>query len=746
MTELQPPRYADAVADLLHLAVRQVEAAIKLLDDGNTIPFIARYRKEATDELDEKQLRDIAEHYESLQNLHQRKADVLRMLEEQGVFVDEALAQKLTLAITAAKTITEIDDLYRPYRPKRKTRASVARERGLQPLCDFMMDNVSATEAETTSFASNFIAQEAGIHTTDEALQGACDIFAEVVADDAQSRGWIRSFTMSRGILRVAAVDEKVESVYEVYYRFEEPLTKLPNYRVLAVNRGEREGFLKVGIAAPEDEILRYLVRRHLPSAIAAASGAPYVRTLLERAVFDAYKRLIEPSIEREIRSQLTERAQEHAIQIFGENLRNLLMQPPVRQQVVLGVDPAYRTGCKLAVIDDTGKLQTVSVIYPTPPQNRVADAKTEVRRLLDEFTVTLIAIGNGTASRETEAFIAECVKEYREQVGRSVPYAMVSEAGASVYSASPLAAQEFPALDLSLRSAISIARRIQDPLAELVKIDPKSVGVGQYQHDVAQKKLGEKLDAVVESAVNQVGVDLNTASHSLLSYVAGLSKTVAKNIVDYRDQNGRFKNRKQLAKVPRLGPKSLEQCVGFLRITDGDEVLDATPIHPESYPAVTKMLGRTGYTRSVLQDTLMRKEWIRALREVPLEELSAETAVGAPTLRDILDALERPERDPRDDVPPPVLRTDVLKIEDLQPDMVLTGTVRNVVDFGAFVDIGIKNDGLVHISQLADRFVKHPMQVVSVGDVVKVRVLDVDLQKQRVALSMKNVDHPEVF
>ncbi|WP_051344190.1 Tex family protein [Alicyclobacillus herbarius] len=773
------------ISATLTLKPRQVEAAIRLLDEGNTIPFIARYRKEATGELDENQLREIAEQYEFEKHLYQRKCDVLRLLQEQGVLsvdevghrdgegspkantaggddvhpLDPAARDKLIAAIQAARTLTEIEDLYRPYRPKRRTRASKARECGLGPLAEWLAqpEHLGANADEVREYATSFVSDTSGVATVEDALQGAADILAEGVADDAETRKWLREYTYTNGSIRSTAVDPDRESVYEAYYDYEERLTKTLPHRVLAMNRGEREEFLRVSVIAPQDEILRHLVRRHMPDApvggtiqvagsvsaatqAAPAAPAEAARQIREAAIVDAYKRLLAPAIEREIRAELTAKAEEHAIHIFAENLKNLLMQPPIRGRVVLGVDPAYRTGCKLAVVDDTGKLLCTAVIYPTPPQNKVEAAKQEVLRFIAAYQVELIAIGNGTASRETEAFIADCVRAYQAQSGKLVPYAIVSEAGASVYSASKLAGEEFPNLDVSERSAISIARRLQDPLAELVKIDPKSIGVGQYQHDVSQRKLDEQLAAVVESVVNQVGVDVNTASPSLLSYVAGLNKTVARNIVEFREQNGRFQSRKELAKVPRLGPKTLEQCVGFLRVTNGEEPLDATPIHPESYDAVKRLLSRLGEPREFFSSPKTREKWLNALKSTPVSELAAEIGVGVPTLRDILDALERPGRDPREDVPPPILRTDVLKLEDLELGMELMGTVRNVVDFGAFVDIGIKTDGLVHISQLADHFVKHPMDVVSVGDVVKVRVIQIDAAKGRVGLSMKGV------
>jgi uncharacterized protein len=748
MFELPIPDYIQLIADHLQMKATQVRAAIQLFDEGNTIPFIARYRKEMTGELDENQLRDIASRYESEQSLYGRKCDVLRLLEEHGAFADDTTAAQLAKSVEAAQTITEVDDIYRPFRPKRKTRASVAKARGLEPLTQWLKAASKATQGEKVdeqavlAYASQFVSEEKEVASALEALQGAADIFAEEVADDAQSRKWVRDSTFRQGTLQSVAANPDAESVYEAYYAFSERIAKAAPHRILAMNRGEREEFLKLTIIAPQEDILQYLLRRHVPKARAGVGQVNYAAQVLADAVSDGYKRLLAPAIERDIRGELTEKAEAHAIQIFGENLRNLLMQPPLRGRNVLGVDPAYRTGCKLAVVDDTGKMLEVAVIYPTPPQSKVEEAKAVILRLIAKYDIGLISIGNGTASRETEAFIAECVRLVKASEDKTVPYVIVSEAGASVYSASPLAGEEFPDLDVSERSAISIARRIQDPLAELVKIDPKSVGVGQYQHDVTQKKLDEQLGAVVETAVNQVGVDVNTASASLLSYVAGLNKTVARKLVEFREQNGRFLSRKTLAKVPRLGPKTLEQCVGFLRVLDGDEVLDATPIHPESYTAVALLIKQAGGDKTLLANAERRKAWIQEMRSIPPETLSLQTGIGVPTLRDILDALEQPGRDPREDVPAPVLRTDVLKLEDLEVGMVLTGTIRNVVDFGAFVDVGVKNDGLVHISQLSNQFVKHPMDVVAVGDIVKVRVMQIDLQKQRLGLTMKGLEH----
>ncbi len=735
---LAVPDFPRVIASALRIREAQVNAVIRLLEEGNTIPFIARYRKEMTGELDENQLREVATRHEFEKNLHQRKTDVLRLLEEQGVFADDARRESLVAAVTQARTLTELDDIYRPYRPKRKTRASVAREKGLEPLSAWLREAAAGalSEPEVYRFVEQFVAGLEVEMTADEALKGAVDIFAEEVAEDAATRRWVRTRSM-KGLVRSTASHSGVSSVYEAYYDFREPINRAAPHRILAMNRGERDGFLKVGVEAPLDDILTHLRNTHLPGG-----GRPgsFVGGMLDAGVLDAYKRLLAPSVERDVRSELTDKAEAQAIAVFGENLKNLLLQPPIADKVVLGVDPAYRTGCKLAVVDATGKLLEVAVIYPTPPQNKIEEARRIVLRLLETHHVELVVIGNGTASRETEEFIAETLRLRKERTDVQIPYLIVSEAGASVYSASPLAGEEFPELDVSERSAVSIARRVQDPLAELVKIDPKSVGVGQYQHDVSQQKLGAKLGAVVETAVNGVGVDVNTASPSLLSHVAGLNKTVAKSIVKFREENGRFTNRKALAKVPRLGHKTFEQCVGFLRIRDGDEVLDNTPIHPESYGVVARLLARTGADGDCIRRPEKRQGWIANLRQLPLQGLAEEAGVGTPTLRDILDALERPGRDPREDVPPPLLRTDAARLEDLQTGTVLMGTVRNVVDFGAFVDVGLKNDGLVHVSELAERFVKHPMDVVAIGDVVKVRVIQVDLQKQRLGLSLKGL------
>ncbi|GIM46298.1 RNA-binding transcriptional accessory protein [Collibacillus ludicampi] len=719
---IQTPDYALEIAKALHLRKEQVAAAIRLFDEGNTIPFIARYRKEMTGELDEQQLREIDEKLTSLRNLQTRKEDVYRLIDEQGKMTEE-----LAVQIVKAATLTEVEDIYRPYRPKRKTRASIAREKGLEPLKEWL---VRDGQGDVLVQAGQYISEERGVFTAEEALQGALDIFAEEVSDDMEARKIVRELTFRKGILTSTAINPEVESVYEQYYKYEEPVSKIPPHRILAINRGEREEILRVSIEAPVEEILTRLQQLHLPERTTDAT--PH----LQQAIIDAYKRLIAPSVEREVRAELTDKADEQAIRVFALNLKQLLLQPPVRGKVVMGIDPAYRTGCKLAVVDETGKLLDIAVTYPTPPQNKVDEAKRILTSLIEKHGVEIIAIGNGTASRETELFVAELLKE----IPRQLVYIIVSEAGASVYSASPLAREEFPDLDVAERSAISIARRLQDPLAELVKIDPKAVGVGQYQHDVSQKRLEEQLAAVVESAVNSVGVDVNTASASLLSYVSGLSSQVAKNIVAYREENGKFRRRKELNKVPRLGPKTYQQCIGFLRIPDAEHPFDNTPIHPESYEAAEQFLETLGYRPEDILNPAVRKEIEEKFKGVDAAQMSASLGIGVPTLRDIMESLLRPGRDPREELPPPVFRTDVLKIEDLEIGMVLRGTVRNIVDFGVFVDIGLKNDGLVHISQLADRFVRNPMDVVSVGDVVNVRVISVDVKKGRVGLSMRDL------
>ncbi|GIP39941.1 RNA-binding transcriptional accessory protein [Paenibacillus sp. J31TS4] len=713
-------RILKQIAQELKLAPGKVKTTVGLLDEGNTIPFIARYRKEMTGELDENALRDIEERLQYLRNLEARKLEVLRLIAEQ-----DKLTPELRADIEKAAKLQELEDLYRPYRQKRKTRASAAKERGLEPLADWLWKQPRQGDVEQE--AARYVDPEKGVETAEAALQGAMDILAEQLADDPKIRAWVRSFTWEQATLVTAAKDKSQESVYEMYYDYQEPVKKLPPHRTLAINRGEREDVLKVSLTVDAARITDQIARQTIKHW-----GSVAVDTL-KAVIEDAYKRLIAPAVEREIRGRLTEQAEEQAIGIFSGNLRSLLLQPPVKGKIVLGVDPAYRTGCKLAVVDETGKVLDIAVSYPTPPNNKVTEAKALFRRLVDTHGVELIVIGNGTASRETEQFVADFIREHNP----SLAYSIASEAGASVYSASKLAQTEFPELDVAERSAISIARRMQDPLAELVKIDPKAIGVGQYQHDVSQKRLEESLGAVVESAVNHVGVDLNTASPSLLAYVAGVNGTIAKNIVKHREENGKFASRKQLQKVPRLGAKTFEQCVGFLRIPGGDNPLDNTPIHPESYDVVDRLFRELKVELAELGSAGLKER----LQAVQAGELADRLGVGVPTLRDILDSLQRPGRDPREELPPPIFRKDVLKLEDLKPGMELQGTVRNVIDFGAFVDIGVKNDGLVHISQLSSRFVKHPMDVVSVGDTVTVWVLGVDEKKGRVSLTMRKPD-----
>ncbi|MBB3108505.1 uncharacterized protein FHS18_000533 [Paenibacillus phyllosphaerae] len=731
-TELTPQeqaaeqeRIVKRISAEIGVPLTKVKSAVSLLDEGNTIPFIARYRKEMTGELDENELRAIEEKLQYMRNLELRKREVIRLIDEQGKLTDE-----LRGAIIASVKLQEVEDLYRPYRQKRKTRASVAKERGLEPLAQWLLSQPRGGEPQKE--AARYIDADKGVATAEDALQGAMDIIAEQIADDAKIRAWVRRYTFDNGLIRTEAKDASAESVYEMYYNYQEPIKKLPPHRTLAINRGEREDILRVALDVPVERIHDYIDRQIVRGGTQGA-----IRDLLVQTLEDAYKRLIAPSIDREVRGELTDKAEEHAIQIFSANLRNLLLQPPVRGHIVLGVDPAYRTGCKLAVIDETGKLLEVAVTYPTPPNNKVAEAEKLINGLIDRYKVELIVIGNGTASRETEQFIANLIagrKSAGKDKERGLKYIIVSEAGASVYSASKLAAEEFPSLDVAERSAVSIARRLQDPLAELVKIEPKAIGVGQYQHDVAQKRLEESLGGVVESAVNHVGVDVNTASPSLLSYVAGINATTAKNIVKYREENGKFGDRKALKSVPRLGAKTYEQCIGFIRVLESANPLDRTPIHPESYAVVDKLCKALGLKLNQLSTEAFRSE----LEAVQTAQLAEKLDVGEPTLRDIIDSLLRPGRDPREELPPPIFSTDVLAIEDLKPGMELHGTVRNVIDFGAFVDIGIKNDGLVHISQLSNKFVKHPMDVVSVGDNVTVWVLSVDLKKGRVSLTMR--------
>ncbi|MGM1019408.1 MAG: Tex family protein [Bacillota bacterium] len=710
-------RIVKQVARELSLALKQIRTTISLLDEGNTIPFIARYRKEMTGELDENQLREIEDRVLYLRNLEDRKVEVIRIIDEQG-----KLTEDLQAAITSAVKLQEVEDLYRPYRQKRKTRASVAKERGLEPLSIWIWSQPK--QGDALKEAESYVNAEMGVDSAEAAIQGALDILAENIADDAGIRQWVRRYTLDHGMLTSEAKDAEQESVYENYYSYRELAKKMPPHRILAINRGEREGILKVGLEVAPDSIHNYVAGQVI-------KGSSAVEELLRNVIEDAYKRLIAPSIEREVRAEMTEKGEQQAISIFAGNLRSLLLQAPIKGRRVLGVDPAFRTGCKLAVVDDTGKLLEVAVTYPTPPNNKKREAAEKFKQLIAQYSIELIVIGNGTASRETEQFVAEVIADIGDS---SLAYLIVNEAGASVYSASKLAQEEFPDLDVAERSAASIARRVQDPLAELVKIEPKAIGVGQYQHDVSQKHLDESLKDVVESAVNHVGVDVNTASSALLSYVAGINATIAKNIVKYREENGKFNNRRQLQKVPRLGAKTYEQSIGFIRIPGGENPLDRTPIHPESYAVVDRLLAELG----ISAHDLGTKAATEALNVSNIDELAAKLEVGVPTMKDILDSLQRPGRDPRDELPLPVFRKDVLKIEDLAPGMELQGTVRNVIDFGAFVDIGIKSDGLVHISQLRSGFVKHPMDVVSVGDNVTVWVLNVDLKKGRVGLTMK--------
>ena len=708
------------LAEELHIAPSQAEAAVKLIDEGNTIPFIARYRKEATGSLNDEVLRSLDERLKYLRNLEERKEQVIVSIAEQ-----EKLTPELERQIREAQTLVAVEDLYRPYKPKRRTRAMIAKEKGLEPLADLI--SLQMTREPLEQSAASYSSEESGVGSAEEAIAGAMDILAERISDNAQYRTYIRNITVSQGLLTSQARDEKEKSVYEMYYQYQEPVKKAAGHRILALNRGEKEKFLSVKVEAPEEQILRYLEKQTI------LRDNPYTAPVLREIVKDSYERLIGPSIEREIRSDLTEKAEEGAIKVFGKNLEQLLMQPPIAGRVVLGWDPAFRTGCKLAVVDSTGKVLDTVVIYPTAPQNRVAESKRILKEMIKKYNITLISVGNGTASRESEKIIVELLGEIKEPV----QYVIVNEAGASVYSASKLATEEFPQFDVGQRSAVSIARRLQDPLAELVKIDPKSIGVGQYQHDMNQKRLGEALEGVVEDCVNRVGVDLNTASPALLEYVSGISKTLAKNIVAYREENGAFKNRRQLLKVAKLGPKAFEQCAGFMRITGGDEPLDGTSVHPESYEAAGKLLERLGCTRQELA-----KGGIAGIGKKIRDygKLAREIGVGEPTLRDIAAELEKPARDPRDEMPRPILRSDILEMKDLKPGMVLKGTVRNVIDFGAFVDIGVHQDGLVHISQITDRYIKHPLEAVSVGDVVDVKVLAVDLEKKRISLTMKGI------
>ena len=715
------------LAEELGIKKGQAEAAVKLIDEGNTIPFIARYRKEATGALSDEILRTLFDRLTYLRNLEDKKQTVLASIEEQGKLTEELKAQ-----ILAAETQVAVDDLYRPYRPKRRTRAIIAKEKGLEPLASLIMLQMITTTVEEEAAA--YISEEKEVFTVEEAIAGAKDIIAEAISDDADYRTKIRELTMKKGRLISSAKDKEAESVYEMYYEFDETLSKVAGHRTLAINRGENEKILTVKIDSPTEDILSYLEKKIITHTEAVTTP------VIKEAIADAYDRLIAPSIEREIRNDLTEKAEDGAIKVFGKNLEQLLMQPPIAGQVVLGWDPAFRTGCKLAVVDPTGKVLDTTVIYPTAPfknkmdeEKRIADAKAILKKLISKYQITLISLGNGTASRESEQVIVSLLKE----IPVKVQYIIVNEAGASVYSASKLATEEFPNFDVGQRSATSMARRLQDPLAELVKIDPKSIGVGQYQHDMNQKKLSEALEGVVEDCVNKVGVDLNTASASLLEYISGISKTIAKNIVTYREENGAFQSRADLLKVAKLGPKAYEQCAGFMRITGGKNPLDATGVHPESYDATKELLVKLGYT---LEDVSSRAVSGISRKVSDYKKLGAELGVGELTLQDIVKELEKPARDPREDMPKPILRSDVLEMKDLTPGMILKGTVRNVIDFGAFVDIGVHQDGLVHISQICDRYIKHPLEAVSVGDIVEVKVMSVDVKKQRIQLTMRGI------
>ncbi len=698
----------------------QVENAIKLIDEGNTIPFIARYRKEQTGEMSDEQLRDMFDRLNYLRNLEKRKEEVIRLIDEQG-----KLDENLKNSILSSETMTEVEDLYRPYKQKKRTRATIAKEKGLEPLALVIYNQTE--KYDLVKLAEEYINEEKGVNSVEDALTGAKDIVAEMISDVAEYRKDIRKIIYDVGVIvSKATKDEK--SVYEMYYDYTEAVSKIPSHRILAINRGEKEEFLKVKIDGTDEPALNYLTGQVIKK------DSPY-EEILKEIIEDAYKRLIKPSVENEVRNDLTGVAEEQAIKVFGQNAKKLLLQPPLKGLTVMGFDPAYRTGCKIAVIDETGKLLDTTTVYPTEPQNDVEGAKKKLLDLIDKYNVRMIAIGNGTASRESEQFVAELLKS----VKHDIHYAIVSEAGASVYSASKLATEEYPDINVSLRGAISIARRLQDPLAELVKIDPKSIGVGQYQHDVNQNRLDESLTGVVEDAVNSVGVDLNTATPSLLKYVSGVSKTVANNIVKYRDENGKIKTRKELLKVSKLGPAAYTQCAGFLRIPESKNPLDNTSVHPESYEVAEKILNNIGFKLDDLKTDL--PEIRTKLSTVVPADVAKELGIGVPTVRDIIKELQKPGRDPREDLPKPILRSDVLKMEDLKEGMILTGTVRNVIDFGAFVDIGVKNDGLVHISEMSDKYVKNPMDVVSVGDIVKVRVIKIDLENKKVTLSMKNTN-----
>ena len=719
------------IAEELGIKEKQVENAIKLIDEGNTIPFIARYRKEVTGGLSDEILRDLGERLNYLRNLEQRKEEVVKSIDEQGKLTDEILQ-----AVAIAKTLAEVEDIYRPYKQKKKTRATVAKAKGLELLANIILEQKETKNIK--EIAKEYVNidklsdedkknKDKVVASAEDAIAGALDIIAEIISDEPKYRKQIKKFCYREGLVVTKASKENEKSNYEMYYDYKEAIKYIPSHRILAINRGEKEGFLKVSLEKPEDKILNYIERDII-------KGETQFTTMLKETILDSFKRLIEPSIDREIRSDLTEKAEEKAIKVFGKNSKQLLLGAPIKGKTVMGFDPAYRTGCKIAVIDETGKVLDYTTVYPTEPQNDVEGAKKELLKLIEKDKVDMIAIGNGTASRESEMFVADMIKEAK----RDVHYVIVSEAGASVYSASKLATEEYPDINVSIRGAISIARRLQDPLAELVKIDPKAIGVGQYQHDVNQKKLSESLTAVVEDSVNKVGVDVNTATPSLLSYVSGINNTIAKNIVKYRDENGKLKNRKELLKVPKLGKVAFEQCAGFIRIYDGDNPLELTAVHPESYEATEKLLAEIGFDKNDLKDKEKIEDLRNKLKSINIEKTAKELDIGEMTLGDIIEELSRPGRDPREDMPKPILRSDVLKLDDLKEGMVLTGTVRNVIDFGAFVDIGVKHDGLVHISEMSDKYIKNPSEVVSVGDIVKVKVINIDKERQKVALSMK--------
>ena len=712
------------IADELKVQYSQVENAVKLIDEGNTIPFIARYRKEVTGGLSDEQLRDLGDRLNYLRNLETRKEEVRNSIEEQGKLTDE-----IVQALQNAKILAEVEDIYRPYKQKKRTRATIAKEKGLEPLAEIIANQEE--KRDIGEIAKEFIDIEKGVETVEDAITGAMDIIAENISDNATYRKEIKRICYRDGIIVTKASDVEQKSSYEMYYDFSERVNRIPSHRILAINRGEKEDFLKVKIEKPEENIINFIKN----DVIKNNNNSNQFIQILEDTIIDSFKRLIEPSIDREIRSDLTEKAEEKAIKVFGQNAKQLLLGAPLKGLTVMGFDPAYRTGCKIAVIDETGKLLATTTVYPTEPQNDVVGAKKELAKLIEKYNVNMIAIGNGTASRESEAFVAGLISE----LGRKdLYYAIVSEAGASVYSASKLATEEYPDINVSLRGAISIARRLKDPLAELVKIEPKAIGVGQYQHDVNQKKLTESLSGVVEDAVNKVGVDVNTATPSLLSYVSGINKTIANNIVKYRDENGKLKERKELLKVPKLGKVAFEQCAGFIRVFDGKNPLEITAVHPESYEVAEKLLNQIGYNKADLIDKEKLREIKLKLSGINVENTAKQLEIGVLTLKDIIEELSKPGRDPRDEMPKPILRNDVLKFEDLKEGMILTGTVRNVIDFGAFVDIGVKHDGLVHISELSDKFVKNPSEVVSVGDVVKVKVIKIDTERQKVGLSMK--------